>query len=225
MSMTETLKIQRTIRAFKPDPVAEEIIREVIELARLAPSNSNTQPWHLAVVSGAARTKLQQNIFAELKAGRQPNPTFPPGGAGLNGRYKERQRECGFQYYGVAGVDREDKQGRTDLLLKNYQFFGAPHAAFLSYPKTMHRANAIDLGIFLQTLMLLFVERGIFSCAQGALAAYPEPVKALLPIPEGNAILCGLSFGYPDLDNQLNSDAAKMPREPFEVVASITSTL
>ena len=107
--------------------------------------------------------------------------------------------------------------------MKNWEFFGAPHAAFLSYPDTMHRANAIDIGIFLQTIMLLFVERGVASCPQGALAAYPGAVRAMLPIPEGNAILCGLSFGYPDLDAQINSNAAKMDREPVDAFASFTS--
>ena len=87
----------------------------------------------------------------------------------------------------------------------------------------MHRANAIDIGIFLQTIMLLFVERGIASCPQGALATFPGPVKAMLPVPEGNAILCGLSFGYPDLDAQINSEAAKMSREPIDVFSSITA--
>ena len=157
-----------------------------------------------------------------MEAGVKPSPAFPPGGSGLKGRYKERQRECAYQYFAAVGIDKNDKQARTELSLKNWEFFGAPHAAFLSYPETMHRANAIDIGIFLQTIMLLFVERGIASCPQGALATFPEPVKAMLPIPEGNAILCGLSFGYPDMDAQINSEAAKMGREPIEVFSSIT---
>ncbi|MGI9327508.1 MAG: nitroreductase [Pseudomonadales bacterium] len=223
MTLAEMLKQQRTIRAYLDDPVPEAVIREVIELARLAPSNSNTQPWRIDVASGETRARLEAAIFEEIHAGIKPYPTFPPGGSGLTGRYKERQRECAWRYFEAVGIEREDKRARAELSLNNYRFFGAPHAAFLSYPETMHRANAIDLGIFLQTVMLLFVERGIGCCPQGALATYPGPVKALLPIPEGNAILCGLSFGYPDLAAQINSAAAKMEREPFEVVASITA--
>ena len=222
MNVSEAILRRRTIRAFKDEPVPEEILREVLELARYAPSNSNTQPWRIDIVSGEARQRLQADIFNEINAGTKPYPAFPPGGSGLKGRYKERQRECAFTYYGAVGIDREDKKARAKLSLKNWEFFGAPHAAFLSYPETMHRANAIDIGIFLQTLMLLFVERGIASCPQGALAAYPGPVKAMLPIPEGNAILCGLSFGYPDLDAQINSDAAKMDRETVDTFASFT---
>ena len=223
MNVTEAVQARRTIRAFKEEPVPEAVIREVLELARQAPSNSNTQPWRIDIVSGEARQRLQEAIFEEINAGTRPYPAFPPGGSGLKGRYKERQRECAFQYFGAVGIDKEDKQARMALSMKNWEFFGAPHAALLSYPETMHRANALDIGIFLQTLMLLFVERGIASCPQGALATYPGPVKAMLPVPEENAILCGLSFGYPDLDAQINSAAAKMDREPVDVFASITS--
>ncbi len=223
MNVSEAVRARRTIRAFKDEPVPEEVIREVLDLARHAPSNSNTQPWRIDVVSGAARQQLQAAIFAEIKSGVKPYPAFPPGGTGLLGRYKERQRECAYQYFSAVGIDQDDKKARAALSMKNWEFFGAPHAAFLSYPETMHRANAIDMGIFLQTIMLLLVERGIASCPQGALATYPGPVKAMLPIPEENAILCGLSFGYPDLDAPINSTAAKMDRESVEVFSSITS--
>ncbi len=223
MKVSEAVQTRRTIRAFKDEPVPEEVIREVLELARHAPSNSNTQPWRIDIVSGAARQRLQDAIFAEIQAGVKPYPAFPPGGTGLKGRYKERQRECAFQYFAAVGIDKEDKKARMGLSMKNWEFFGAPHAAFLSYPATMHRANAIDMGIFLQTIMLLFVERGVASCPQGALATYPGPVKAMLPVPEENAILCGLSFGYADTEAQINSTAAKMEREPVDVFASITS--
>ncbi|MEM7079655.1 MAG: nitroreductase [Pseudomonadota bacterium] len=223
MNVSEAITTRRTIRAFKPEPVPENVIREVLEIAREAPSNSNTQPWRIDIASGATRDALQAGFLREIKAGVKPHPAFPPGGSGLKDRYKERQRECAFQYFGAVGIEKEDMAARRNLSLKNYEFFGAPNVAFLSYPETMHRANAIDMGIFLQTIMLLLVERGIASCPQGALATYPDVVKALLPVPTGNAILCGLSFGYPDMDAQINSQAAKMGREPIEMFASFTS--
>ena len=223
MNVSDAVTTRRTIRAFKPDQVPESVLREILEIAREAPSNSNTQPWRIDIVSGAATQTLKAAIAEEMQAGIKPYPAFPPGGSGLKGRYKERQRECAYQYFEAVGLDKDDMTGRRALTMKNFDFFGAPHAAFLSYPQTMHRANALDLGIFLQTLMLLFVERGIASCPQGALATYPGPVKAMLPIPEENAILCGLSFGYPDMDAQINSAAAKMSREPVDVFASFTS--
>ena len=223
MDVTTAMQTQRTIRAFKPEPVPEATIREVIELAKLAPSNGNTQPWHIVVVSGDAKDQVKAAIQEEIDRGVKPYPAFPAGGRGLQGVYKDRQRACGFTYYAAMDVERDDASGRQALMMRNFDFFGAPHAAFLSYPETMHRANAIDMGIFLQSLMLLFVERGIQGCPQGALATYPGPVKSLLPIPEENAILCGVSFGYPDYDAQINR--AKMEREPFESFAGVFSTL
>ncbi|MEM7218710.1 MAG: nitroreductase [Pseudomonadota bacterium] len=220
MNVTEAVLQRRTTRGFKPDPVPEETLREILEVARYAPSNSNTQPWHIAIVSGAARERLEAELLAELGS-KPPSPTWPSGGVGLKGVYKERQYACAYGYYGTMGIDRDDKPARQALLRKNWEFFGAPHAAFLSMPDTMHRANAVDMGIFLQTFMLLLVERGLASCPQGALAAYPGPVRRIADIPEGNAILCGLSFGYPDPDAQINR--VRMTREPVEVMSSLTS--
>ncbi len=221
MDVTEAVMTRRTVRGFKSDPVPEELIREVVEIARHAPSNSNTQPWHISIVSGDARDRLEAAIFSEMKEGKKPYPQWPPGGSGLHGVYKQRQIDCAYEYYDAVGIDREDKKARAQLATKNWNFFGAPHAAFFSMPDTMHRANAIDIGIFLQTVMLLMVERGISSCPQGALAAYPGPVKEIAGIPEGNAIICGMSFGYADDDEPANQ--ARMTREPFDVVARLTS--
>lgn len=223
MNVSDAVTTRRTIRAYRTDPVPESVIREVLDLARYAPSNSNTQPWRIDIASSAARDRLQAALMDEMRAGKKPYPAFPPGGSGLQGRYKERQRECAYQYFSAVGIDRSDMPARRELATRNWTFFGAPHVAFLSYPETMHRANAIDIGIFLQTLMLLFVERGIASCPQGALAAYPGPVREILPIPQDHAILCGLSFGYPDMDAQINSDDAKMDREAVDTFASFTA--
>ncbi len=221
MNVTETIRQRYSVRGFRADPVPEAIIREVIDVARLAPSASNTQPWHVAVVSGDARRRLEAAIFEEIDAGKAPYPGFPPGGAGLQGDYKRRQYECAFGYYGTMGVARDDLDARRALGLKNWQFFGAPHAAFLSMPGTMNRGNALDVGIFMQSIMLLFAERGIGCCPQGALAHYPDPVRAVARVPEGNIILCGLSFGYEAPGERINQ--VRMPREALDTVASFVS--
>lgn len=221
MSVTDALAQRRTIRAFKPDPVPAETIREIVDLARQSASNSNTQPWHIAVVSGDARDRLEKALLDAITSGSKPHPEWPAGGVGLKGDYKQRQIDCAMGYYDTVGVSRDDKAARQKLLLRNWSFFGAPHAAFLSMPKTMHRANAIDIGIFLQSLMLLMTERGIASCPQGALAAYPDPVRAVVDVPDDNGIIVGLSFGYADTKAKAND--VQMPREPLDRIASFTS--
>jgi nitroreductase len=221
LNVTEAILKRRTTRGFKPDPIPEDLILEILEVARHAPSNSNTQPWHIAIVSGAARDQLEREIFEEMNSGTAPYPTWPSGGVGLKDEYKQRQYDCAFGYYDTMGIAREDKAARQQLLLKNWEFFGAPHAAFLSMPETMHRANAVDMGIFLQTFMLLLVESGLASCPQGALAAFPGPVRRIAKVPQGNAILCGLSFGYPDPEAQINQ--VHMSRESVATISTITS--
>lgn len=223
LSVSDAVRGRISARAFLPEPVPDAMIREVFDLARLAPSNSNTQPWHVAVVSGAARDEIERRIFAAMDGGDTPNPTWPSGGVGLKGEYKQRQRDCAAGYYSAMGIDYEDKRGRTRLALQNWRFFGAPHAAFFSMPDTMHRANAVDLGIFLQTVMLLLEERGIDSCAQGALASWPDQVRAVAPIPDGNAILVGMSFGYRDGDAAANT--VRMDRLGLDDIASFVSDL
>ncbi len=220
-TLTELVLQHRTIRGYKPDPVPMDVIREVLDIARNAQSNGNTQPWHIAVVSGASRERLEKSVFAAIAEGMQPNPEWPTGGRGLTGVHKQRQRACGAQYYQTMGVAHDDQTARDELSLRNWKFFGAPHAAFLSMPKTMHRANAVDIGIFLQTVMLLFEERGVSSCPQGALAIFPDKVREVVDIPEGNAILVGMSFGYEEEGALINS--AKMPREPLDAIASFAN--
>lgn len=204
MNVKQAVQQRRTVRQFKSDPVDQAVIKEIFNLAQRSPSNCNTQPWHTAVASGETRDKLEKAFMDLLLSGAQPNPHFTPGDQGLYGVYKERQFACAADYYGVAGVPREDKQARMALMARNWQFFDAPHAAFISMPGTMHATNALDVGIYMQTLMLLFVEYGLASCPQGALAIYPEPVLEVFDIPEGNRLIAGISFGYADESAQLN---------------------
>jgi len=204
ISVSEAISNRRSTRGYLDKPVPKETIREVLDIARLAPSNSNTQPWHIAIASGEARRQLQADIMAAIDGGEAPSPQWPAGGVGLTGAYKDRQYECAFTYYDALGIAREDKMERALTVLKNWEFFGAPHVAFISMPNTMNRANAVDLGIFLQSIMLLFAERGIGCIPQGALAAYPEPVRKICDIPEENGIVVGMSFGYRDDNAAIN---------------------
>ncbi|WP_373078209.1 nitroreductase [Zhongshania sp.] len=205
MNVSDAIAARRSIRGFKPDPVAPELLEKIFTTASLAPSNCNTQPWHTVVVSGQARADLQKAIFAEMSAGKTPSPAFPPGDQNLTGDYKDRQYQCAFGYYGTMGIERHEKDKRFALMMKNWEFFGAPHVAFISMPTSMGPVNAVDIGIYLQTLMLVLVEHGLASCPQGALAFYPDEVKKIANIPEGNGIICGLSFGYEEVGAQINN--------------------
>ena len=221
MQVTEAIEGRRTIRGFKPAPVPDKLIQSIFETAQLAPSNCNTQPWDVFVVSGEARDKLEKALVAEIVGGKQPSPAFPPGDADLTGVYRERQYECAARYYGTMGIAREDRDARNELMLRNWQFFGAPHVAFICMPVSMGPVNAIDIGIYLQTLMLVMVENGLGSCPQGALAFFPDPVREIAGIPADLGIICGLSFGYADEDALINT--ARMARANFDDCVTFVS--
>ncbi|MDE0511902.1 MAG: nitroreductase [Gammaproteobacteria bacterium] len=214
MNVSEAIRHRRTVRGFRQDPIPDEVLHEILDAARFSPSNCNTQPWHLTVISGDARDRLEHALIAEITSGKSPAPAFQPGDAALQGVYKERQVECAMEYFSTMGIAREDRGARNALSLKNWQFFGAPHVGILSMPKCMGEVNAIDLGIYLQSLMLLLVENGLASCPQGALAFYPDPIFEIASLPEDHGIICGISFGYEEKGARINK--ARMPRAPLE---------
>ncbi len=208
------------MRGYLPDPVPEELIREILDIARLAASGTNTQPWHIAVVSGDARDRLRNELCELFDNGVAQNRGFQAD-AKMDSPYIDRRRACGFGYYETMGVTREDKEGRLAIARKNFEFFDAPHVAFFSMPGNFVFPQAVDMGIFLQAVMLVMVEKGLGCIAQGSLAGYPDPVKEIATIPEGNEILFGLSFGYEDKDAHINT--VRMTRAPLEDIASFTS--
>lgn len=220
MNVSEALQTRYSVRGYRTDPVPEELIREVFDVARLAASGTNTQPWHVAVVSGEACDRLRDQL-CELFDAAAPQERGFPGDAEMNGIYLDRRRACGFGYYETMGVERKDKEGRKRIARKNFEFFGAPHVAFFSMPRTFAYSQAVDMGIFLQAVMLVMVEKGLGCIAQGSLAGYPAPVRAVADLPDENEILFGLSFGYEDPDAHINT--VRMTRASLDDVVTFTA--
>ena len=210
MQLTEALQQRRSIRAYQDRAVDPELIREIFTLAQQAPSNCNSQPWHVSVVSGEARDRLETALVERVSNGQKPVSAFKPYDIGFVGDFKDRQVSCAVELWNAVGIKREDREARTELFLDNWRFFGAPHVAFISMPLNMGEGNALDVGIYLQTLMLLMTDRGLGCCPQGALALFPEPVFEIAQVPEDYGLLCGVSFGYADRDADKNK--LKMPR-------------
>ncbi len=221
MDVTTALRNRYSVRGYRPDPVPDDVIQEVFDLARLAQSGTNSQPWHIAVVSGEARDDLRKRLCARFDTGDTGGRDFERPSEPLPEALMERRRACGYSYYATMGVERSDREGRARVARKNFELFGAPHAAFFSMPLVLGLSSGVDMGILLQTVTLLMVERGIGSIAQGALAQYPDTVREVASIPEGNGIVFGMSFGYADEDALINT--VRMPREPLEAVASFVS--
>jgi nitroreductase len=204
MLIETILKKRTSVRAFLPQPVAKETLIDIFENAQLAPSNCNVQPWQTCVVSGETKERLKEKLMATLMSGASPNPDFN-WVAQYQGIHRDRQFGSANALYSSMGIDRKDKQARQLALVRNWQFFDAPHVVFFTMNKYLDIMGAVDLGIYAQTLALILIEHGLSSCMQGALGQFPDPIRATLNLPEERGILFGMSFGYADETAAVNT--------------------
>jgi nitroreductase len=213
MSASEVLQQRVSVRAFKDTPVAQALLEEIFALARHAPSNCNVQPCQTYVVSGARKDRLKQELVDAVLSGSPPNPDFE-WNVRYQGVHRERQFGSAIALYRAMGIDRSDKARRQAAMLRNWQFFGAPHAAFFTMEKYLKMTGAVDLGIYAQAVAMLMIERGISCCMQGALGMYPDPARRMFGLSEHVGILFGMSFGYADPDAPANK--ARTDRVPVD---------
>lgn len=196
VAVLEDLMItRRSVRGFLDKPVPEDILRKVFEIAQLAPSNCNIQPWRVYVASGAARDRIRDEMVQRVSKGHPPAFDFAYPGK-FEDPYRKHQVECAVALYTEMGIGREDKMGRLKGIVRNFELFDAPHVAFIGMDKTFPQTVALDVGIYLQTLMLAMTAHGIQSCAQGSMRTYPDIVRREFGMPDNVGILVGISFGY-----------------------------
>ncbi|MYU54947.1 MULTISPECIES: nitroreductase [Streptomyces] len=193
---------RRAVRAFHRRPVPEETLRAVFALAGAAPSNSNTQPWHVEVVSGAARDRLSADLLA-AHADKRMSLDFPYREDMYRGAHEARRRAAGAAMYGALGIGRDDHERRDAFNAESLRFYGAPHVALLFLPPTAEERMAADVGMYGQTLLLALSAYGIASCPQGLLSFYAGTVRESLGI-EDRKLLFGISFGYADAAAPVN---------------------
>lgn len=194
MDVVTALRSRKSIRAFKPDPVDDGILRRVLDAAREAPSWSNTQPYALAVATGARCEALRHEMLAAV------DTTVPEGEYSLLIEYppplRERRQATGYGLYAKLGIDREDRERRAGQFRKNYGFFDAPVVMFLFAHEALREYATLDAGIYLQSLLLAATAEGLGTCAQAALAGFPAIVRKHFDVPVGYKLLCGIALGY-----------------------------
>ena len=203
MFVTDVLEKRYSVRAFRNTPVPQAVLEEIFTLARQAPSNCNVQPCRVYVVSGARKNQLRDELVGAVSSGKPANPDFE-WDIKYQAEHRERQFGSANALYSAMGIDRRDKPSRQSAMLRNWDFFGAPHAAFFTMAKYLNIKGAVDVGIYAQTLAMLMTERGISSCMQGALGQYPEPARRMFGLTDDVGILFGMSFGYADQDAPAN---------------------
>lgn len=217
MSLEDAVRNRRSVRGYLPDEVPQDRIEAILTLAQAAPSNCNIQPWLSHVVSGQALRDLGSRLVGAAAGGVRPNPDSKADRT-FTGVWRERQIDAAVQLYGAMGIDRHDRPRRDWAYRRNLEFFDAPHAVFIFTPAEFGEREAVDLGIYAQTLMLALTAHGLASCAQGALGLYPDIVRDHLGVGPDNKLIFGISFGYED--PAIDANRARVGRAPL--TASVT---
>jgi nitroreductase len=214
-SFSELIRSRRSVRDFLPTPIPDALLQSVLADANQSPSWSNTQPYRIAVASGAVRDRLAAQLTERfglgMKAQRQgwrgklqllirQRHVLPDGDFETNFTYPEdlqpQRRATGHGLYALLGIGRRDHAAREAQMRRNFEFFGAPTAIFVFVHSGLREFSVLDAGIFMQSLMLSAHAHGLGTCAQGALATWAGPVRQAFDVPAGYKLIGGLSMGY-----------------------------
>jgi len=206
MNVDEALRGRVSIRAFKSDPVPQALVRDILDVARFAPSGGNTQPWQVIAVAGAARDA----VIAAGQAALAANPggeegAYPIYPADLWEPYRTRRFKVGEDMYALLGIAREDRGARLARLAQNYQFFGAPVGLFFVIDRRMGHGQWAHLGMLMQSIALAAQARGLGTCMQEAWGRVRASLAAHFALPAEAMIYCGMALGYADASAPVNT--------------------
>ncbi len=210
MNVDDALKKRISVRAFLPDPLPEALVREIIDVARYAPSGGNLQPWKVIAVAGAAREAVIAVAQAHGPGADDDRPVYP---ANLWEPYRSRRFKVGEDMYALLGIGRDNKTARYMHLAQNFQFFGAPVGLFFIIDKNLGHGQWAHLGMFIQSIALAAIERGVSSCIQEAWARLRRPLHEHFELADNEMIYCGMALGFADPNkpvNTLRSDRASV---------------
>jgi len=220
VNVTEAIDSRMSCRAFLSTPVPEATVRVILETARRSPSGGNLQPWHVHVLTGGPLAELVAIVRSKL-------PTHPRGEGseydiyppGLWEPYRSRRFKCGEDLYATINVTRDDKLARLRQFARNYEFFGAPVGLFFFIDRQMGRPQWSDLGMYMQSVMLLAREHGLDTCAQEAWSAWYRTVGEFLQAPQQLMLFSGMALGYRDESAPINT--LRTDRAPLEEFATL----
>jgi len=214
MNVSEAVAARKSTRAFLDTPVSDDAIRDLLEKASRSPSGGNVQPWRIFVINGATMGRFLEFLSTRTEPEAAEYDVYPKG---LKEPYRSSRFKLGEDMYEQLGIPREDKAGRFARLAENFRFFGAPAGLFCFVDREMGPPQWSDLGMLLQTFMLLATEAGLDTCSQEAWSLKPQSVAEFVGAGDELMLFCGMAIGHGDRDhpvNQLVSD-----REPLSVWA------
>jgi nitroreductase len=221
MHVRDAVASRYSCRAFLPTPVPLAMVRDILDRAARAPSGGNLQPWRVHALAGVA--------LEDLKARIRPRAPVNPRGEGaeyqvypdpLKEPYSSRRYDVGAQLYAAIGIPREDRPGRYRQFARNFEMFGAPVGLFFSIDRTMGPPQWSDLGMFVQTVMLLARGEGLHTCAIEAWTSWHKTVTAFLALPPELMLFCGMALGHADETAPVNQwRAARVNVDGFTTFA------
>ena len=204
-TVSEAVAGRHSVRAFLDRRVEKTLVEDVLARAARAPSGGNLQPWQVDVLTGAPlaalKARVRDSLAANPKGEGTEYPVYPPA---LAEPWRSRRFRVGEQLYASIGIPREDRPARLVQFARNFEFFGAPVGLFFSIPRSFGSPQWAHLGMFIENVMLLAVERGLGTCPQEAWAAVHETVSAFLGLPDDHMLYCGMALGWPDESHAIN---------------------
>jgi nitroreductase len=205
MTVTEALRRRTSIRAFLSTPLPERLLREILDVARWSPSGGNLQPWKIIAVARAERAAivaLAKNRAVDAPDESTDRPVYP---SNLWEPYRTRRFKVGEDMYALLGIGRSDRPARLARFARNYEFFGAPVALFFVIDERMGHGQWAHLGMFMQSIALAAIERGVSSCMQEAWSSLRATLKLHFKLAAHDMVYCGMALGFADPSAAVNS--------------------
>jgi nitroreductase len=202
MNVIDAVNARMSIRQFTGEPVSDDLLRGLMTDAARAPSGGNVQPWRIYAVNGESMPRLREFLATQRPIDEPEYDIYPKS---LTEPYRTNRFRVGEMMYATLGISREDKDGRRQQFAHNNEFFDAPAAIFCYIDRQMGPPQWSDLGMYLQTLMLLAVERGLGTCAQEYWSVRHKAVTAFVGAPEDEMLFCGMAIGHPDPTAPINT--------------------
>jgi nitroreductase len=213
----EAITSRRSVRGFRPDSVPTETVRDILAVASRAPSMTNTQPWRVYVLTGAARERLAGEVCAAHARGEEPEAEYAYYPREWRSPFLDRRRQIGWALYGLLGIAKGDREATARQHRRNYDFFGAPVGMIFTLDRSLGYGSWLDLGMFMQNIMIAARGRGLDTCPQAAFKSYHAVIRRQLDIPTHELVVCGMALGYADPEEPANR--LHSPRDAVEAFA------
>ena len=205
MDILEAMRGRKSTRAYLDKPVARATVEAILDAARWAPSGVDSQPWKVAVVSGTTKERISSDLLAARTAKQPENPDYAYYPSEWQEPYKSRRKATGLALYAALKIGKDDPQARMKAWNNNYRFFGAPVGLLFFVDRALAQGAWVDMGMFIENVMLAARGHGLDTCPQAALAEYPDIVRGILNFPNTHALVCGMALGYADHAHPVNN--------------------